>query len=135
MQFQNNSINTYSIFARVGAEDIKLNIQSKGSANKEINYSMVNTKIEGCNKYHTSYVKILNLKILVYNKPEKYLKMSHLLLIIFTWFLQTSNKTFFNKANHSFPIDHCKFHQQSVFLLTIIKANKSGKKTKSALTP
>ena len=42
---------------------------------------MVNTKIEDCN-ISLSYIEISNLKILAYNKPKKYLKMSHVPILI-----------------------------------------------------
>lgn len=81
-QFQNNSINT--LFARVGAEDTNLSIHPKGMVNKEINYPIWYGKYQDWRLQYISlgYIKISNLKMLVYNKPEKDLKMSHVAFLI-----------------------------------------------------
>lgn len=67
---------------------------------------MGNTKIIDCNKYHNSYTKISNLKILAYNKTDKYLNVTYSFsnLIIFTYllFLQISNSIFLNKITNFF---------------------------------
>lgn len=42
---------------------------------------MGNTKIIDCNKYHNSYTKISNLKILAHNKTDKYLNVTFPFLI------------------------------------------------------
>lgn len=50
-------------------------------------YDIGNSKTIDCNKYH-NYIKISNLKILAYNKTDKYLNVTYSFsnLIIFTCF-------------------------------------------------